>query len=193
MQESSHIRAISLILAFSVIAAGWFLLEYSSRPTSFVTSPSATSPKPLPGLTSLNQAIVPPAPIPGNLSITYKCEKAGHISFSDKPCNHSEKTLAVTATEIEPPRPNNDLERQKNAVASMKAERLEREKKYAARAMLVSGTSNTSQFKEARCKQIDLAIIAKDSELRQPHSAQWGDYLTGERKKLTDERFSLGC
>ena len=169
------------------------MFEYSNRPALHPTSSSDITPKPLPVQSSHNQAIAPPTPILSNLSSTYKCEKAGHISFSDKPCNPNEKTLAVTATKIEAPRPNNDLERQKNAVASMKASRLEREKQYAAAAKRESSTSKTSQLKEAHCKQIDLAIIAKDSELRQPHSAQWGDYLTAERKKLMDERFSLGC
>lgn len=37
--------------------------------------------------------------------------------------------------------------------------------------------------KEIECKQIDQAIAQKDSQLRQPHSAQWGDHLTAERKK----------
>ncbi len=47
--------------------------------------------------------------------------------------------------------------------------------------------------KELQCQQLDRAIRVKDSELRQPHSAQYGDYLTGKRKELTDQRFSLGC
>ena len=43
------------------------------------------------------------------------------------------------------------------------------------------------------CDDIDHEIGGVDSLLRQPHSADWGDYLTGKRKKLTDQRFSLGC
>ena len=51
----------------------------------------------------------------------------------------------------------------------------------------------TSNAKEIECKQIDRAIAQKDSELRQPHSGQWGDHLTAERKKLMDRRFDLRC
>ena len=50
-----------------------------------------------------------------------------------------------------------------------------------------------SNAKEIECKQIDRAIAQKDSELRQPHSGQWGDHLTAERKKLMDRRFDLRC
>ena len=54
-------------------------------------------------------------------------------------------------------------------------------------------SSPTSNAKEIECKQIDQAIAQKDSQLRQPHSAQWGDHLTAERKKLMDRRFDLRC
>lgn len=47
--------------------------------------------------------------------------------------------------------------------------------------------------KDLECRQIDQAIAVKDAELRQPHSAQWGDHLTAERKKLMDRRFDLRC
>lgn len=50
-----------------------------------------------------------------------------------------------------------------------------------------------SQTKANQCEWIDATIATKDSELRQPHSAQLGDYLTEERKKLMDQRFALGC
>lgn len=183
MEEPSHVRAVSLVLAFSIVVGGWLLFEYSNRSEPIITPPTEKSP---------DQAATPVAPLPTDLTFTYKCEKAGRLSYSDKPCNTNEKALAVTATEKEAPRTNNDLERLKQTVASMKASRLAREKRYATAANSV-GTSTSVQSHEFRCQQIDKAIAAKDSELRQPHSAQWGDYLTGERKKLTDERFSLRC
>jgi len=52
---------------------------------------------------------------------------------------------------------------------------------------------NASQNKAYQCQRLDAAISTKDSELRQPHSGQWGDYLTEERKKLMDQRFALRC
>jgi hypothetical protein len=56
-----------------------------------------------------------------------------------------------------------------------------------------AGASNPNQNKAYQCQRLDAAISTKDSELRQPHSAQRGDYLTEERKKLMDQRFGLGC
>lgn len=53
--------------------------------------------------------------------------------------------------------------------------------------------NSDAQNKSMQCEQLDRAIAAKDSELRQPHSAQWGDYLTAERRKLMDQRFALRC
>ncbi len=52
---------------------------------------------------------------------------------------------------------------------------------------------NATQNKTYQCQRLDAAISTKDAELRQPHSAQWGDYLTEQRKKLTDKRFALRC
>lgn len=76
----------------------------------------------------------------------------------------------------------------------MEAARHEREKEYAAAAASTStSTMTTGQHTAPVCQDIDRAIAVKDSELRQPHTAQWGDYLTGERKKLMDKRFTLGC
>ena len=43
------------------------------------------------------------------------------------------------------------------------------------------------------CDDIDRDIARVDAALRQPHSAQVGDDLTSERKRLTDRRFSVGC
>ena len=52
---------------------------------------------------------------------------------------------------------------------------------------------STEHDKEWRCQQLDRDIAATDSALRQPHSAQRGDQLTAERKRLMDQRFDLRC
>lgn len=57
----------------------------------------------------------------------------------------------------------------------------------------VRSKSSDEKNKSRQCEQLDRAIAIKDAELRQPHSAQWGDYLTAERKKLMDRRFDLLC
>ena len=53
--------------------------------------------------------------------------------------------------------------------------------------------SSTERNKDGRCGQLDQAISATDSALRQPHSAQRGDQLTAGRKRLMDQRFDLRC
>lgn len=57
----------------------------------------------------------------------------------------------------------------------------------------VRSASPDAQTKSTQCEQLDRAIATKDAELRQPHSGQWGDYLTAERRKLMDQRFALRC
>lgn len=196
MQEPTHIRAVSFVLALSVVVAGWLFFEYSNRAASEIARPmDVNSNSELPSQRlppPMGKTGISPNTIPSNLSINYKCGNGGQVSYGDKPCSVKEKTIAVTAVENETPRANNDLERLKSAVSAMENSRLEREKQFAA-ATKTTRTSNATQFNEIRCQQIDLAIANKDAELRQPHSAQRGDYLTGERKKLMDERFSLRC
>ena len=184
---------MSLVLALSVVIGGWLLFEYGSQPNPSTALQSATAPQPTETTPKPEQNSVPNHPPQSDLSMTYKCEKAGHLSYSDKPCNGSEKTVAVTTAEKkESPATGNDLERMKNAVSSMQEARIEREKQYATNKN--NPSTNTDQAsKIARCQWLDQAIATKDAELRQPHSAQWGDFLTGERKKLTDERYFLRC
>lgn len=194
MQEPSHVRAVSFVLALLVVFAAWFLFEDSNRPATHPFAPTKPGPpaNTQPLQPALNQPRLAPGTLPSNLSITYKCERNGRISYGDKPCAATEKALAITAVERESPVPQNDLERLRKIAASMEVSRLEREKALVVATKQITASS-TNQAKEFQCQQIDLAIAAKDSELRQPHSAQHGDYLTGERRKLTDERFSIGC
>jgi len=77
------------------------------------------------------------------------------------------------------------------AAKATEASRLQAE--IASKNQTQMGTSNATQDKANKCQSLDAAISTKDSELRQPHSAQWGDYLTNERKKLMDQRFALRC
>lgn len=199
MQESAHVRAISLFLAFSVVVGGWLAFEYSNRQAEQIPQRSEVRQEPGDQALQASKA-TQSAPkqrslsiIPEHLAITYKCEKSGRISFSDQACASNERTVSITASEKEAPTANN-LQQLKGRLATMEEDRRERENKFAVAAIATSlPTTSTSQAKEQRCQQIDLEIVAKDSQLRQPHGAQWGDYLTGERKKLTDERFSLRC
>lgn len=199
MHESAHVRAISLVLAFSVVVGGWLAFEYSNRQAEQIPQRSVASQEPGHQALQASQATKsapmqrPLSIIPEHLAITYKCEKAGRISFSDRACASNERTVSITASEKEIPTANN-LQQLKGRLAAMEEDRRERENKFAVAAIATSlPATSTSQVKEQRCQQIDLEIAAKDSQLRQPHDAQWGDYLTGERKKLTDERFSLRC
>jgi hypothetical protein len=198
MQEPSHIRALSLVLAFSVVVAGWLLFEYGNHQAEQIVQPNddqQTAAVPVRQQSQPAPPQVAPSPrttMPSNL--TFKCEKGGHISYGDQPCGEKTTTVAITASEQEPPTKNN-LQQLQERLAAMEASRLEREEKIASATVVLSSApaASTNRSLASACQEIDLAIAAKDSELRQPHSAQWGDYLTGERKKLTDKRFSLGC
>lgn len=198
MGNPSHARAASLVLALSTVIGAWLLFEYSTQqgapslrpaespPTSRVNTPAKQPPAPA------NTVAVPHTTAP--VILTYKCEKGGRIHYGDQPCGEKMTTLSVTASQPEPSTGNN-LQQLKERLAVMEAARMEREKATNVRIDAASSTAAlpSSDDKKAVCDAIDRAIAVKDSELRQPHSAQWGDYLTGERKKLTDQRFSLGC
>jgi len=71
------------------------------------------------------------------------------------------------------------------AAKAKEASRLQAE--IASKNQSQSDASNSTQNKAYQCQRLDAAISTKDSGLRQPHSAQWGDYLTAERKKLMDQ------
>ena len=203
MQEPSHIRAISLVLACSIVVAAWLLFEYSNRQAEQVALGSGSSQKPTVQAPQQSRPVRessaqrPLTAMPDHLAITYKCEKDGRVLYSDQPCSIKQKTVSITAAEKGSPTTNN-LQQLQGRLAAMEAYRHEREKEYAAAAASASPSPSTStttmgQRKEVMCQEIDRAMAVKDSELRQPHTAQWGDYLTGERRKLTDRRFSLGC
>ena len=91
--------------------------------------------------------------------------------------------------------PNNmTFDQQVQNVRAAKADEASRSQaEIASKNQTQADASNQSQNKSYQCQRLDTAITTKDSELRQPHSAQWGDYLTEERKKLMDQRFALRC
>ena len=196
MGNPSHARATSLVLALSTVVGAWLLFEYSTqqahhRPTESTPSPRVNTPAKQPPAPA-NTVAAPLVSAPATL--IYKCEKGGRIHYGDQPCGGKMTTLSVTVTQPEPATGNN-LQQLKERLAVMEGARMEREKATIARINVASSTPAlpSSDDKKSVCDAIDRAIAVKDSELRQPHSAQQGDSLTGERKKLTDQRFSLGC
>jgi len=202
MSEPSHVRVVSLALALSVVVGGWLLLDYSSRSspqnasaqiderTADAGSSCQQPPTEAAAPTSIDQRI-----FPADMAVTFKCEKGGHISFGDKPCASNEKTLAVTAVQRErPAEQKSNLEQLKERAVAMEAERHARDQQFDLEAAAITiNAVGTNPTKAMRCEQIDRAIAGCDSVLRRPHSAPDGDYWTGERKKLNDERFSMGC
>ena len=77
---------------------------------------------------------------------------------------------------------------------AMETARHDRDRQFAVEAVTVTkDTIGANPNKAMRCEQIDKDISGCDSVLRQPHTASEGDYWTGERKKLTDERYTVGC
>ena len=198
MREPSHARAASLALAMFLLVAGWLLFEYSSRPTPSETvrtedSPNETSDLGQPVQASSVRIAPSQTPYPDNVNLTFKCARNGHISFGDKPCSGNDMTISVTATEkVQPRNVGKDLAQLQDTVAGMEASRLERDRRYAV-ASNSNGVSNDVPSREMQCQQIDEEIARIDSQLRQPHPAQWGDYLAGERRKLSNRRFSIGC
>ena len=203
MSEPSHVRVVSLALALSVVIGGWLSLAYSSRP-SLNNVPTQIDGRTVDVDSSRQEPVTEAAanstPIdqrifPADMSVTFKCEKGGHVSFGDKPCGSNEKTVAVTAVQRErPAEQKNNLEQMKEQAVAMEAARHERDRQFNLEAAAITVNAvGTNSSKAMRCEQIDKAIAACDSNLRRLHSAPEGDYWTGERKKMTDERFSIGC
>lgn len=198
MEEPSHARAVSFVLAVSLVVGGWLFFEYSNHQASLRPPPVETRPPvpaPIPGPSRPAPTQVAPSPrasAPAHL--TFKCEKGGRISYGDQPCGEKSTTVAVTASAPTPPTKNN-LQQLQERLAVMEASRAAREQEASVRTMAASSASSPSprDTKAVSCQAIDEAIAAVDSAARQPHSAESGDYLTAERRKLTDRRFSLAC
>jgi hypothetical protein len=111
-------------------------------------------------------------------------------AYRNHPCSSKETELQVTvAGAISAPR--YDLEQLKAKADEMKAARLQRAASQTA--SQTPAERSTRDSRKSECDALDQQITAVDSWLRQPHSASEGDYWTGERRKLTDRRFSIGC
>ena len=203
MATTSHLRVVSIVLAISVVVGAGLLLELSSRPVisemqpvseSLSSTPSPPQQLPSP---SVPKASVPAAQpeISSNGRLMHKCERNGRISYTDKPCAASERTPAVPAEALglPPVQQEPDLARMRRQLARMEAERHQREQQFEQEAAARRQPVAVPLAKTLRCPQIDKDIGYIDSLLRQPHNAQAGDELTERRKRLTDERFDLGC
>ena len=200
MKGPVHVRALSLVFALTIVIGGWLVFEYGNHHTSQVPYAAPTPARPADQvkdaqLSAAGQVPTPSGMVPENFHQTYKCEKGGRIRFGDQPCGKDEKMLSVASSaDQSSAMPDTSLARMKATVAELEAARLERERRYAAANLnTFNSPPNNRQAKEFRCQQIDREIASIDAKLRLPHSGQWGDYLTGERKKLTDERFTVGC
>ena len=125
----------------------------------------------------------------GSAATVYECRAYnGSTFFSNNYCSQSNGIGVLNHSVPD----NMSFEQQVKIVEAAKAKEASRKQEDNARWTQATESSG-EQTKQIQCQKIDQAIAVKDSELRQPHSAQWGDYLTGERKKLMDRRFDLRC
>jgi len=129
--------------------------------------------------------------VAADASTIYECRAYnGSNFFSNNVCSQSKGIGIINHTVPD----NMTFDQQVKIVEAAKAKEAARAQEDNARwTQPAADNTNANQSKAAQCQQLDAAVSAKDSELRQPHSPQWGDYLTGERKKLMDQRFALRC
>ncbi|MBP8275536.1 MAG: hypothetical protein KAX55_01400 [Propionivibrio sp.] len=116
----------------------------------------------------------------------------GQVSFGDQPCPANSKLLSTTMVEKSPAVDDDRPARMRRLAARMESDRLERERTQQA-GFAAAPTTDPRTSASAQCKSIDEQIALIDARMRQPHDGQTGDYFNGERKKLTDRRFDLGC
>lgn len=203
MSTPSHVRVVSLIMGISAMFGTGLMLEYTSRPPVSTTEPTALDrmeAHPIPRQ-SVQREPTASAPVTQPAATIrsrqmYQCVQSGKVTFSDQPCTASQQAIVVTT---EPPpavalvQQETTLDRMRRQLAQMEADRHRREQQFdqemAARRQPVTVAAD----KTIRCTQIDKEISHIDSLLRQPHTAQWGDYWAEQRKKLYDEHFDLHC
>lgn len=189
----SGARLIAIILALSIVVGAWLLFEMgqqSVRPAlPGAAQPEAAQPRQpersAPGLA------VPSRQQPSstaNTSTLYKCRGPAGVSYGSEPCRPNETEIRAVTSSIVQSDPD-ELAALKAKASQMEASRL-----AAANARVAaSSQAPTVPDNRAECDAIDREIAVIDSQLRQPHSPSLGDYWTGERKKRTDRRFSIGC
>lgn len=179
------------------------MLEYTSRPlapTTERTEADRTGPRPSPSQPS-QEVSAEPAPVVSPAAIahprqTYKCVQNGKVTFSDQPCTTSRQAIVVTTEPppaMAPVQQETTLDRMRRQLAQMEADRHQREQQLDQDMAARRQPMTVVPDKAIRCAQIDKEISHIDSLLRQPHTAQWGDYWAEQRKKLYDERFDLHC
>lgn len=96
MTDPTHLRVLAFVFAGVMLVAGWYLIEAGNQPSVSVAPIPKTPLLPAPPPASPNVQAAPiPAPTPNNLHVTYKCQKSGRTSFSDKPCAAGESTRTV--------------------------------------------------------------------------------------------------
>lgn len=199
-------RIVAIALALAITVGAWLLFEYSEAsrhgeatdggqrgfdvsPPPAVDSYSASA-RAIPDPISNSSATAgrPPG------SFIYKCRGPTGIAYRDHPCSSKETELQVTVADPPSP-PRNDLAQLKVKADAMEAARLHREATQSAVQAQAQAQAEKPMEnpRKTACDAIDREIDRVDSWLRQPHSASSGDFWTGERRKLTDRRFSLGC
>ena len=194
MPTSSNVRVASIALTLAIAVGIGLFLEYDARSLAPKPTPAQPAARPSPPQPEAadNAAMAPRVIEPPRVT-TFKCGKNGRISFSDRPCTAGETLLSASTSIAAPPRDAQaELARTQATVARMEAEHAQRESALV-RTIPATFDEPSAAARKASCDLIDRDISRIDSLLRQPHSADWGDYLTGKRKKLTDQRFSLGC
>lgn len=195
--RESHARALSLILALSVVVGAWLVFEFSNRasiPPVQETVPSDRANSSERGDSAVEEITEVPVRSSNEqreVNLTFKCQKSGRTSFSDKPCDADARMMSVTAAEKQPNVPDDRLAQMQRGVARMEADRLAREREQAV--VILSQQTTPDPTKANQCKEVDEWVSWLDAQLRQPHDAPTGDYLTGERKKWMDRRFELRC
>lgn len=193
----SHARALSLVLALSVVVGAWLTFEFSNRPSAPLVQETAPSTRVAPterihdSVQETSEAPVRSAHEQRDVNLTFKCQKNGRTTFSDKPCDAGARTMSVTAAEKSPDVADDRLAQMKRGVARMEADRLSREREQAA--VIVSRATASGPDNATECRMIDEDVALTDALLRQPHDARRGDELTATRKRLMDRRFELRC
>ena len=203
MSAPSHVRVISLIMAISVMVGAGLMLEYSNHPpvpNTELTASDRTEAPPLPRQ-SIQREPTASAPVTQPAATIrsrqmYKCAQNGKVTFGDQPCTASQQAIVVPTESppvVAPVQQETTLDRMRRQLAQMEADRHQREQQFDQEMAARRQPVTIAPDKTTRCAQIDQEISHIDSLLRQPHTAQWGDYWAEQRKRLYDERFDLHC